>query len=379
MLTPLPDLVDFHARYTDARSEILAEDPLEVVTPAAQWNYALWAPTTRRTPGLDVAGRIVLSIRVQVRSGSIGVGWTLIDSDQFIVEQYVTEGSDETISLRVPIAALPGRLMFRNVSPFGPSRFVLFDVLAQLKTGSPPYPVALDHRDVRRDASSLRVERDVFDDTAALAINKARLHFLTTLDLPLTGKRVLDAGCGVGHHTPFYSSKGCDVVGIDGRPENIAVMKELYPDVRGVVGDLQNTDLEQLGPFDVVHCFGLLYHLDSPIAGLRRLVSVCREYLILETMVCDSKEPLMVLADEPTSANQALGGLGCRPSPSFVAMALDRLGFRHVYGTAHPPAHPDFLFEWRNGIGTTRDGHNLRCMFVASRTPIQRESLVELV
>ena len=79
------------------------------------------------------------------------------------------------------------------------------------------------------------------------------------------------------------------------------------------------------------------------------------------------------------SANQALAGLGCRPSPSFIAMALDRIGFAHVYGTTAPPQHPDFLFEWRNSLDVSRDGHNLRCVFIASRHPIHRPHLVDLV
>jgi hypothetical protein len=129
-------------------------------------------------------------------------------------------------------------------------------------------------------------------------------------------------------------------------------------------------DLEALGTFDVVHCFGLLYHTDSPIQALRRLASVCRGQLVLETIVCDADGAIMLLADEEGSANQALAGLGCRPSPSFVAMTLDRLGFAYVYGTTRPPRHPDFLFEWRNNFEARRDGANLRCMFIASRTPV---------
>src|SRR5262249_9112037 len=140
--------------------------------------------------------------------------------------------------------------------------------------------------------------RHVFDDDRATSINRARLDFLTGLDLALAGKRVLDAGCGVGHHTIFYTSRGCSVVGVDGRADNIAVMKELYPRVEGITGDVQEMDLDPLGSFDVVHCFGLLYHLDSPVVALRRLANVCREYLFLETMVCDSSAPVMVLADE---------------------------------------------------------------------------------
>jgi SAM-dependent methyltransferase len=235
--------------------------------------------------------------------------------------------------------------------------------------------VTVAHRDASAIAGALQTDQHVFHDDPAVAINLARLDFLASLDLPLEGKRVLDAGCGVGHHTPFYTSRGCRVVGIDGRPENIEEMKHRYPQVEGLVGDVQTMDLEALGVFDVVHCFGLLYHTDSPVQALRRLASVCRGQLVLETIVCDADGATMLLADEEGSANQALAGLACRPSPSFVAMALDRLGFAYVYGTTRPPQHPDFLFEWRNNFEARRDGANLRCMFVASRTPVACDHL----
>ena len=243
----------------------------------------------------------------------------------------------------------------------------------------PPYPVTVTHRDASAIAGAVQTDQHVFHDDPAVAINRARLDFLGSLDLPLEGKRVLDAGCGVGHHTPFYTSRGCHVVGIDGRPENIEEMKRRYPEVEGLVGDVQTMNLDALGSFDVVHCLGLLYHTDSPVLALRRLAGVCRGQLLLETIVCDSEQAVMLLSDEEGSANQALAGLGCRPSPAFVAMALDRLGFPYVYGTTTPPQHPDFQFEWRNNHDARRDGANLRCMFVASHTPIACDHLTLLL
>jgi SAM-dependent methyltransferase len=300
--------------------------------------------------------------------------------ENYLLERYVDEGRVRSLVLRVPATDVPGRLIFRNASPDGPSLFQLTNLEAVLETGKRPYPGAVEHRDVAGDAAAFRGNADVFDDDLAAAINSARLEFLAGLDLPIEGKRVLDAGCGVGHHSAFYASRRCRVTGIDGRPENIARMKQLYPEVEGIVGDIQTMDLGSLGgSFDLVHCFGLLYHLESPMTALRRLHSVCRELLLVETMVCDASRPVMILADETASVNQALAGVGCRPSPSFIAMALDRIGFSHVYGTTAPPRHPDFLFEWRDSYDVTRDGHNLRCMFVASRFPIARPQLVELV
>lgn len=372
MATRLTDLFDVRVRDVHDDAQIVGEDPLEIVTPAQKWSYALSAPS-RRVVTESTSDRITITARVTVTAGRIGVGWTR--DDHFMVERYVAKGPERELVLRIQASALPGRLMFRNASPSGRSRFFVHGIDAYLER--PPYPVDIEHRE--RASQSDAPGPGVFDADLALSINQARLDFLEALELPLQGKRVLDAGCGVGHHTPFYTSRGCTVVGIDGRAENIEVMKRRYPDVTGIVGNLQEMSLEPFGPFDVVHCFGLLYHLDSPMAALRRLAAVCREYLLLETMVCDAKAPVMVLADESNSINQALADVGCRPSPSFVALALDRLGFRHVYGTTEPPRHPDFLFEWRDSLDVRRDGNNLRCMFVASREPIRHPRLVELI
>ena len=46
-------------------------------------------------------------------------------------------------------------------------------------------------------------------------------------------------------------------------------MALIVPIVSAYVADVQRFDLEPLGRVDVIHCFGLLYHLESPIAGLR--------------------------------------------------------------------------------------------------------------
>jgi hypothetical protein len=96
-------------------------------------------------------------------------------------------------------------------------------------------------------------------------------------------------------------------------------------------------------------------------------------------MVCDSTAPVLRLEDEYLSANQALRGLAHRPSPTWLATALDRIGFRHVYLPQQPPEHPDYRFEWKNNLETARDGHLLRAIFVAGREPVEAAGLTPLV
>jgi hypothetical protein len=72
-----------------------------------------------------------------------------------------------------------------------------------------------------------------------------------------------------------------------------------------------------LSPFEVVFCYGTLYHLENPVRALRNMADVCDELLLLETLVCDSPLPVARLDDETLSLNQALRGMAIRPSVAF--------------------------------------------------------------
>jgi len=234
-------------------------------------------------------------------------------------------------------------------------------------------------RDVERESRPEGGGVEGFDTADAHAINKARLEHLASLQLPLSRRRVLDVGAGPGHLAQFFVERGCDVVSTDAREENIERMRELYPSHSGHVADVENADFEAFGRFEVVFCYGLLYHLENPARALRNVSSVCDDLLLLETMVTDSSKPILRLEDEYLSANQALRGIAHRPSPSWVAMLLNRIGFRHVFIARTPPDHPDYKFEWLDDGTTARDGHLLRAIFVASRTDLASEHLVPLI
>lgn len=243
-----------------------------------------------------------------------------------------------------------------------------------------PYPVAVRARDVAHEARPAGGGLECFETPGALAINRARLHHLESLRLPLAGRSVLDVGCGPGHLAQLFVKLGCRVVCVDSREENIHALRRRYPALTDShVADVQQVPLTRFGRFDVVFCYGLLYHLEDPVAGLRNLASVCDGLLLLETLVCDCGQPAVVLVDESLSANQARAGLGCRPSPSWVTMALNRVGFPHVYAPMSRPDYPDFQFAWRDNLDHWRDGHPIRCVFVASRSELRHPQLVSLL
>jgi len=219
---------------------------------------------------------------------------------------------------------------------------------------------------------------ETFDTPEALEINRARMDHLDSMGLPLAGKRVLDVGAGVGHLAQFFISKGCEVICVDGREENIAALSHRYPGLRGIVLNVESDPLAALGRFDIVFCYGLLYHLENPIAAIRNMEAVCDEILLLETVVTDHHLPLLRLDEETYAVSQALRGFGSRPSPSYVVFSLTSAGFAAVYAPLRPPQHPDFEVEWRDDLSFSRDGHLLRSIFIASRREIDNPGLVLL-
>ena len=219
---------------------------------------------------------------------------------------------------------------------------------------------------------------ECFDTGAAFELNEARLKHLAALDLPLAGRNVLEVGAGVGRLTSFFVGRGCSVVVTEGREENVAELRRRLPAVDARVADVEES-LRHLGRFEVVFCYGVLYHLENPLRALRNMAAVCDDFLLIETMVCDSRLPVLRLEDEPTSVNQALRGLAHRPSPSYLAVALNRIGFDYVYAASDPPNHADYRFSWRDNLDTARDTALLRGVFVAARSSLDRPGLTSLL
>ena len=111
-----------------------------------------------------------------------------------------------------------------------------------------------------------------FHDHAAWA---AQLEGLA-LEAGLTGRRLLDAGCGTGSSTEAVRALGYDVTGFDVSPEMLALAgQRLGPDVPLHCHDMRA--LPRLGEFDVVWCVsdGLNFlltddDLADALAGFRR-------------------------------------------------------------------------------------------------------------
>lgn len=204
--------------------------------------------------------------------------------------------------------------------------------------------------------------------------NARRLEHLASLRIPVCGLTVLEVGAGIGDHSSYYIDRGCTVTITEERSDNLRLLKTRYP-----AQDVQYLDMEHPrplshAPFDVVHCYGLLYHLSQPESALQFLSANCRRMLLLETCVSfGAEEAINCIAENRSDPTQASSGTGCRPTRPWLFAALRRL-FPHVYVPKTQPNHEEFPLDWTRA--ESRAGRLNRAVFVASREALDNDWLV---
>lgn len=111
-------------------------------------------------------------------------------------------------------------------------------------------------------------------------INPLRLKWLSELAGSLTGKRVIDVGCGGGILAESMAATGAKVLGIDlaDKPLKVARLHSLES---GVALDYENISAEHLairspGEADVVTCMEMLEHVPDPESTLRACATLTK-------------------------------------------------------------------------------------------------------
>jgi SAM-dependent methyltransferase len=214
----------------------------------------------------------------------------------------------------------------------------------------------------------------VFDQKHYEKLNASRAAvvsaLITELKEPLGLHTALDVGCGLGYFSGLLRSFALDVTAVDGRPENTQEAARRNPGVKFRTYNAEDPAIRTLGTFDLVFCFGLLYHLENPLLAIRHLHSMARQLVLLEAVVFPGDEPVMALVDEVSTEDQGLGHFAFYPTEACLVKMLYRAGFPHVYRLAKMPDHSEYH--------SSANSRKIRTMLSASRMPISSDSLLSV-
>jgi tRNA (mo5U34)-methyltransferase len=152
----------------------------------------------------------------------------------------------------------------------------------------------------------------------------------------------VDTGCGVGFFAQILHEWGLQVQGFDGRLENVIEARRRFPKIAFAQRDLEDAGIAGLGKFDLVLCFGLLYHVENPMLAIRHLRALSGRGLLLESMCVPGSGTGMVLREEPDQNDQSLTDIAMYPSEGCLVKMMYRAGFKAVYRVTAMPDHEDF-------------------------------------
>ncbi len=149
----------------------------------------------------------------------------------------------------------------------------------------------------------------------------------------LTGRRVLDVGCGSGYHAwRMYGAGASEVIGIDPSPRFVVqfyMLKKYWPQA---AVDVLPVPLEsmpaKLHAFDTCFSMGVFYHRRSPMDHLRELRDVLRPggELILETLIIPETFGQLLV---PKERYAQMGNVWFIPSVPTLLNWLTKIGFKN--------------------------------------------------
>ena len=151
---------------------------------------------------------------------------------------------------------------------------------------------------------------------------------------PLTGRTVLDIGCGSGYHCWRMRGAGAElVVGIDPTPLFVCQFFAAQHYIDDPCVTVLPLGIEQLPNklyfFDTVFSMGVLYHRRSPFDHLIELRDTLRPggELVLETLVVDGDNTTVLV---PEGRYAKMGNVWFLPSCATLSSWLKKAGFDQI-------------------------------------------------
>ena len=168
----------------------------------------------------------------------------------------------------------------------------------------------------------------------------------------MSGLRVLDIGCAEGFFSFEAERRGAvEVVSTDFESEMVnrfALCAEaLGSKNRARVLSIYDLDPAELGTFDLVMCFGLLYHLPDPVLAMRKVATVASGSLLIQSWSMEMSGPQGHLPLARFYAQGLVSGprdspildptVFWQPNAACIAAVLDHVGFVDIEQLPRPP------------------------------------------
>jgi SAM-dependent methyltransferase len=126
----------------------------------------------------------------------------------------------------------------------------------------------------QKDQFLIKSGPEIYDDFYAdiydyLVFNNLKNDYevgeIINIASPSSNSKILDIGCGTGHHVSSLGSKGLDILGIDISPSMIKTAKKNYPDYNFKVADALNENEFERDSFTHILCmyFTIYYFNDK--------------------------------------------------------------------------------------------------------------------
>jgi SAM-dependent methyltransferase len=128
------------------------------------------------------------------------------------------------------------------------------------------------------------------------------------------GRSIVDLGCLEGGFATEFARLGLDSTGIEVRESNLANARFIQsrtdlPNLRFIADDAWNVG--QHGPFDLVFCVGLHYHIEDQRRFLGEMGRACRRAIFVDTHVApefDHEPAIEIYGLSPLTTHEGLPG-----------------------------------------------------------------------
>jgi tRNA (mo5U34)-methyltransferase len=177
----------------------------------------------------------------------------------------------------------------------------------------------------------------------------------------LRGKRVLDIGAWDGWFSFEMERRGAQVVAVDStkRTRFLEAKAMLGSKVEHVVADIIYLTPRDIGHFDIVLFFGVLYHLKHPMLALERVCELSTDLACIESFVTDEQPYGTVPTMEFYEGTQLAGQFDNWVGPNISCLlamcrtaGFARVDFKSVVdGRAHVICHRKWAETIRHGRG----------------------------